>query len=149
MGPQDITGAGRRQFGNHRVDHRRAHVPVTEHLLDGAYVVVLLQQVGGEGVAEGVGLNGVSSADGAACRAKRWRSSGSSSYSPTHQASRRPVPGQEDRQPTASKGAPKSTSCARSKSSTLLGCPPGLPLLPPQHSRLPRRAETRRVSTSG
>ena len=37
-----------------RVDHRRAHVVVAKQLLDGADIVALLQQVGGERMAEGV-----------------------------------------------------------------------------------------------
>ena len=36
------------------VDHRCADVPVTEELLDGADVVVVLEEVGGEGVAKRV-----------------------------------------------------------------------------------------------
>ena len=36
------------------VDHRRGHVLVAEELLHGADVVAVLQEMGGEGVAEGV-----------------------------------------------------------------------------------------------
>ena len=36
------------------VDHGRLDAPVAEELLDGADVVVIFQQVGGEGVAEGI-----------------------------------------------------------------------------------------------
>jgi hypothetical protein len=37
-----------------RVDHRRAHVAVSEQLLDGANIITVLEQVCGEAVAEGV-----------------------------------------------------------------------------------------------
>ena len=36
------------------VDHRRLQVPMAEQLLDGADVVAVLQQVGGEAVTEGM-----------------------------------------------------------------------------------------------
>src|SRR2546428_5548392 len=38
-----------------RVDHGGADIPVAEELLDGPDVVIVFQQVGSEGVAEGVG----------------------------------------------------------------------------------------------
>ena len=37
------------------VDHRGSHIAVAHHLLNGANVVIGLQQVAGETVAEGVG----------------------------------------------------------------------------------------------
>ena len=41
------------------VDHRRADVPVAQQLLDGANVVAVLPQVGGERVPEGVARGGL------------------------------------------------------------------------------------------
>src|SRR5262245_29455899 len=49
------------------VDHGRAHVPVPQELLDGADILAVLEQVGGEGVAQGVtggGLGDARTADG-------------------------------------------------------------------------------------
>ena len=37
-----------------RIDHGRVHVPVAQQLLDGADVVAVLEQVGREGVPQGV-----------------------------------------------------------------------------------------------
>lgn len=41
-----------------RVDHRRAHVVVTQQLLHGADVVAVFQQVGGEAVPQGMRRDG-------------------------------------------------------------------------------------------
>jgi len=46
------------------VDHRRFHVLMAEQLLDGADVVVVLKQVGGKAMAEGVGTDGLGDANG-------------------------------------------------------------------------------------
>lgn len=45
--PAAIEGVG--------VDHRRLHVAMAEELLDGMDIVAILQEVDGEGLAEGVG----------------------------------------------------------------------------------------------
>ena len=50
-GAQDAGGAAVQHVG---VDHGGGHVAVAEELLDGADVGAVLQEVGGEGVAEGV-----------------------------------------------------------------------------------------------
>ena len=56
------------------VGHRGADVPVVEELLDGADVVAILQQLGGEGLPEGMARGGLG-APGAAARllAPRWK----------------------------------------------------------------------------
>jgi hypothetical protein len=48
-----------------RIDHRGTDVPVAEELLDGADVVVVLEQVGREGVSEGVARGELGNARGA------------------------------------------------------------------------------------
>jgi hypothetical protein len=57
-GQQDAVGrapdSGRTSVKDVRVNHRRAHVLMTEQLLDGPDVVALFQEVGREGVPEGV-----------------------------------------------------------------------------------------------
>ncbi len=45
-----------------RVDHGGAHIPVAEELLDGPDVVIVFQQVGSEGVAEGMARGGLGEA---------------------------------------------------------------------------------------
>ena len=47
-----------------RVDHRGTDVTVTEELLDGPDVVVVLEQVGGKGVSEGVARGELGNARG-------------------------------------------------------------------------------------
>ena len=47
-----------------RVDHRGTDVTVTEELLDGPDVVVILEQVGGKGVSEGVARGKLGNARG-------------------------------------------------------------------------------------
>ncbi len=52
------------------VDHRRGHIAMAQQLLHGAYVVTLLQQVGGKRVAQdvrGTGLDDAGTLRGRAC----------------------------------------------------------------------------------
>src|SRR5256885_11377505 len=37
-----------------RINHRRAHILVPKQLLDSPYIIAVLEQMGGEGVAKGV-----------------------------------------------------------------------------------------------
>jgi hypothetical protein len=59
------SDSGRPPVEDVRVDHGSADITVAEKLLDGPDVVVVLQQVGGEGVAEGVARGGLGETGGA------------------------------------------------------------------------------------
>jgi hypothetical protein len=58
------SDASRPQVEDMRVDHRGTDVTVTEELLDGPDVVVILEQVGREGVSEGVARGELGNARG-------------------------------------------------------------------------------------
>jgi hypothetical protein len=61
------SDARRAQVEDMRVDHRGADIAVAEELLDGPDVVVVLQQVGSEGLAKGVTCGGLGDARGTDC----------------------------------------------------------------------------------